>query len=678
MPRLSATLLVMLFLTSCDSSRKPTHPPLSRGIMVDNMDTGTSPRTDFYRYVNGKWVDRTPIPGHMGRWGAIDELRQYNRSVLRSIVEDAMNRNAYDPASDEGKALGFYRTAMDSLLAEQIGTTPLAPLMKIVEQVSDLSTLNKALIQLEERGVGTMFSNFIWVDSKKSSSYALFLGQGGTSLPSKDFYLVDNERFQTIRNALATYIETSFRLNNETSDGAAKKIIEMETELARISMSPLELRDQERTYNKMSLASADGLTQSLDLTTFFRETGYASLDTVIVSQVDFYKGLDDVIGRFSFDDWQAYLKWRVLSSLAPYLNNAFVQANFEFTKVLQGTTSMTARWDRVLQQSGSFMVVGEGIAKMYVAELFPPETKAMAQEMVDNILLSMRDHIGALTWMSDTTKVRALDKLAKVGTKIGYPEQWRGLEYLRLPSTSYADNVLAVRQHWATWFKDHLKTPVNRKYWTMMPHEVNAHYNPTSNEIVFPAGFLQPPFFDADMDAAVNYGAIGMVIGHEITHGFDNTGSQFDADGNLKNWWTAEDRSRFKALTDKLVDQYNQYVQIDTIKVNGQLTLGENIADLGGLAIAFDGLKRHWAAHGKPESKDGFTPEQRFFIAWNQGLRVKYRPEELRRIVMTSPHAPPHIRALGPVVNNPDFFEAFGVKPGDPMRRPDSLLIKIW
>lgn len=682
---LAATL--SFFAIACGSSQKD-EPAADAdqviGINTAYIDSTVRPADDFFRFVNGKWIEKTEIPGDQGRWGSFNELRENTNKTVLSILENAGKSNKYGEGTDQRKAIDFYAIGMDSLLAEHSGVQPLQSYFGKIEKIENTKDLQKYLAEQEMYGGGAFFRFAIFPDLKNSNVMATYLAQGGLGLPDRDYYTKTDAKSQEIREKYVQHIARMLTLLGDEPGAAAaqaKRIMALETRMAEASMTNVERRNTPALYNKMSLAEVSKLVPSIDWSQYLADLGVTGVDTLIVMQPKFMKEFQKITQQVPVSEWKEYLRWQWLDANAPYLSSEFVEANFEFySKELRGVEEMQPRWKRVLSTTNRSL--GEAIGKLYVDETFPPEAKQKAQEMVENIKLAYAERIKNLDWMSDSTKQKALEKLKLMMVKIGYPDEWRDYSGLVVEgdpeSSSYAQNILNARKFDFEYDVSKLGKPVNKKEWGMTPQTVNAYFNPSFNEIVFPAAILQPPFYNYKADMAVNYGGIGAVIGHEISHCFDDQGSRFDAQGNMKNWWTEKDAESFKARTGQLVAQYNSYELLDSVHVNGAFTLGENIGDLGGVNAAFDGLKRHLATHGDPGLIDGMTPEQRFFVSWGTIWRIKYKNETLRTQVNTDPHSPGMYRANGPLSNLEAFYEAFDVKPGDGMYRADSVRVKIW
>ena len=669
-------------LVGCTSGQQAEEEPV-RAINLSHMDSTVRLQDDFFLAVNGNWIKQTDIPGDQGRWGSFNELREFNNEAVLKVLEKAMNGEDLPVGSDQAKGVGFYRIGMDSLLAEERGVEPLKPWLEKIGQVRDAESLQAYLAEQQQYGGGAFFGLGVNTDLKDSENMALYVSQGGLGLPDRDYYLGVSEKFDEIKSKYQNHVAASFQLvgyEAAAAKQAAEAVLDLETRLAKASKTRIEMRDPEGRYNKYTLEGMSDLTPSLDWKQYL-STIDADTEEVIVSTPQFMEEVDQIIKGTPYEAIQAYLKWKVIDRAAPYLSHDFVKADFDFYgRELEGTEEMRPRWKRVLATTEG--AVGEAIGKLYTEEYFPQEAKEKAQEMVDNIIEAMGDRIRQLEWMTDVTKEKALEKLGTFNVKIGFPDKWKDYSGLKVnadPATaSYMENVWNSSHFRFRENIDKLGKPIDKDEWFMTPQTVNAYYNPTWNEIVFPAGILQPPFYNYKADAAVNYGGIGAVIGHEISHGFDDQGSRYDAQGNLQNWWQEEDLKNFQERTGKLVAQYDAYEPLEGVNVQGQLTLGENIGDLGGLLVAYDGLQKYLEDHGRPEDIDGFSPEQRFFISWATIWRMKSRDEALRTQIQTDPHSPAQYRGNGPLVNIDAFYEAFGVREGDQMYKAPEERVRIW
>lgn len=652
-----------------------------KAINTEFMDTSVKPSEDFFRYVNGNWIDKTQIPGDQGRWGSFNELREYNNEVVLEVLNKAKESGKHQEGSDAMKAAAFYQIGMDSARADKMGYEPIKPYLAKVAEITDKATLQAYLEWQETYGGGVFFGFGVSPDLKNSSLNVAYLGAGGLGLPERDYYFKEDEKSAETRKKYVEYVGSMLEMiGEENAQDKAQKIMELETELAAATLTKEARRNIDTLYNKMSTDELSQLAASIDWKKYFEGIGANNVDEVIVTQPLFIETYEKVVNTYDMDIIRAYLKWHMANDAATYLSNDFEVAKFNFySKYLRGVEEQSPRWKRVLRTTNGFL--GEAIGQLYVAETFPPEAKKKAQAMVDNIKVAFGERIQNLEWMSDETKEKALKKLSTFTVKIGYPDKWKDYGNMQVANgedASYFANVMAGSKfNYEESLKD-LGQPVDKTKWGMSPQTVNAYYNPLFNEIVFPAGILQPPFYNYKADEAVNYGGIGAVIGHEISHGFDDQGSRFDSEGNLKNWWTEDDLTSFKGRTQKLIDQYDAFEPLEGVHVNGQFTLGENIGDLGGINAAYDGLQLFLEKNGRPAEIDGMTPEQRFFVSWATIWRTKYKDEFIRTQVQTDPHSPAMYRGNGPLSNLETFYQAFDVKPGDGMHRPDSLRVKIW
>lgn len=671
-----AILASAIFFQSC--STKPSTDSAFKAIDPANIDTTVRPQDDFYHYANGMWIKNNPIPGSEVRWGAFNVLQDNTYKKLKVLLEEASAANA-KKGTNEQKVGDFYATAMDSANIEKQGMSVIADELKMIGDIKSKDDVLAVAAQMQRKALAPMFTFYVYQDQKNSSAYIPYVDQGGLTLPDRDYYVNNDARSKEIRTAYATHLENMFVLMGDdakTAKANAQTIIRLETRLAKASKTRVELRDPQANYNKMTVAEVNKITPNIDWSKHFDQLKLAKSESFIVGQPAFLKELDKMISAEPVDAWKTYLRWHLVASMAGKLNNAFVVESFNFNgKVMNGAKEMKPRWKRVLNDIDNAM--GEALGEVYVKKYFSDDAKKRCLEMVNNMQAVYRERIQKLDWMTDSTKTQAIAKLDVFITKIGYPDQFKDYAKLEIDRSSYARNVLRANEFAFDQMINKLGKPVDKKEWGMSPYTVNAYYNPTINEIVFPAGILQFPFFDPQADDAVNYGGIGAVIGHEMTHGFDDQGCQYDKEGNLKNWWSPTDEKRFKEKTNKLVAQYNAYTVLDTVHVNGELTLGENIADLGGISIAYDAFKR--TAQGKANEKiDGFTADQRFFFGWAQVWRQNITKENLMQRIVTDPHSPGQYRSNGPLSNMVEFYEAFGVKEGDKMWRPEAERLKVW
>ncbi len=673
-------LLVVLLGPLAAAPVRAQRATQAQSIDPANMDTTCSACEDFYAYANGGWLTRATIPAAYSVWGSFNELADKNDAVVHDILEHARaNAPAAKPGSNEQKLGVFYGSCMDSAQAEAQGITPIQSTLDRIAALRTRDDVEQLIAEFHRDGMGVLFSFGGRQDPKNSQDVIAITGQGGLGLPDRDYYTRTDAKSRQLQQAYVAHVAEMLELSAEPATQAtaqARRIMAIETQLANASMTRVEQRDPNAVYHKMTVAEAQRLTPHFQWQRFLRGVGAKRVSVINVRQPEFLKTMDAMLDSVPVADWKAYLRWHVLDNAAPALSSAFVNEDFAFGRNFTGATELLPRWRRCLQATN--FALGEALGEVYVRRTFTPEAKKRALEMVNNLQAALRDHILGAAWMSDTTKQQAIVKLEAFTKKIGYPDKWRDYSALEVKPGPYVDNLLRARA-WATARNlEKIGKPVDRTEWGMTPPTVNAYYNPSMNEIVFPAGILQPPFFNPTADDAVNYGGMGAVIGHEMTHGFDDQGRQFDAQGNLRDWWTASDAASYKSRAQRVADQFDSYTVVDTAThVNGKLTLGENIADLGGLTIAYAALEKALAGQPRPKI-DGFTPEQRFFLSWAQVWRQRARPEYLRSMVNTNPHSPGVWRVNGPLSNMAEFAQAFGCKPGDAMVRPPDQRAQIW
>ena len=654
------------------------------GIDIISLDKTCKPCQDFYRYANGEWLKKNPIPPAYPSWGRFTELAERNREHLHQILEKAAANRNPAPGSNEQKIGDFYASCMDEKQVNAEGIKPLAPEFERLQAIKNLTDLQAEVARLQLEGVNALFDFGSTQDAKNSSQVIGGAEQGGLGLPDRDYYLdtgnksVD-EKNSEIRSKYVEHVAKMFQLMGDAEAGAAaeaKTVMDLETRLAKVSMNRVDRRDPDKTYHKMSRDELKALTPNLSWDSYFTEVGHPGIATVDVAQPDFFKGLSADLGEVSLEDWKTYLRWHLIDAAAPALSQPFVDENFNFQgRVLQGTQEILPRWKRCVRATDHEL--GEALGQVYVEQYFPPEAKARALEMVDNLTAALREDLQTLPWMGEATRQQALTKLNAFTRKIGYPDKWRDYSAYHVDRGPYVLNLLRGAEFESKRDLNKIGKPVDRTEWGMTPPTVNAYYDPLLNEIVFPAGILQPPFFDPKADDASNYGAMGAVIGHEMTHGFDDQGRKFDAHGNLRDWWTAEDAKNYNARAECVEKQFDGYEVQKGLRENGKLVLGESIADLGGLTIAYRALER--ALEGKPRPLvDGMTPEQRFFLAYAQVWAANDRPEFERLLVNTNPHPLDRFRAIAAPSNMPAFAQAFDCKGGDDMVRPAASRCQIW
>jgi putative endopeptidase len=653
-----------------DKPKKPKY------IDPANMDQSVKPGDNFYLYANGGWLKANPVPASKTRWGSFDLLREESSKRMQALLQEAAKQSSNPKVQKIGD---FYLSGMDSAAIEKLGYDPIKPDLQRIEAIADVNGLLNEIAYLRTQAAASpLFGFFLSQDRKNVTQYIPQLGQGGTSLPDRDYYIKNDARSTNIRNTYSQHLAKMFGLMGEdaiTAQRHAEAVLRIETALAKAQMSRTEMRDPYKTYNKFAIKDFSATTPSIDWSSMLNKLQLTGADSIIVNNPAFFKSVDLLLTAVPLEDWKTYLKWNVLNSAAPYLSSAFVKQNFALTQVLTGQKQMAPRWQFV---SGIIdNQLGDQLGQLYVQKYFKPEAKQRMIELVNNLQETFAGRIQRLDWMSDETKRQALEKLNSFTKKIAYPDQWKDYSAVTVNRNDFFGNTKRASQ-WA--YNDMISRwgkPVDKGRWGMTPPTINAYYSPVNNEIAFPAGILQFPFFDFAADDALNYGGIGAVIGHEITHGFDDNGSQYAADGNLKNWWTKEDAEKFKARANKIVEQYNGYTVLDTIHVNGRLTLGENLADLGGLSMAYEAFtKTKQFKEGK--KIDGFTPAQRFFLNWAQVWRSNALPETQAQLILTDSHSPGMHRANGPIVNMDAWYEAFNVQPGDKMYKPKEARIYVW
>ncbi len=651
------------------------------GLDPDGFDKTIRPQDDLFLHVNGRWLMSTEIPADKSNYGSFTRLDDEARQNIRAIIEEAVK----NPTDEVSRKVGdFYKSYMNEELISAKGISPISESLATVDSMSSPEDIARFFGTAGIYGVPGPIGFYISVDDKNSSRYLTHVIQSGLTLPDRDYYLGDRADYKAAREALKKYIVRLFELA-DLQDGAAAadQILALETRLAEIQWSRTELRDAEKRYNLMTTEKLRQLAPSIPWDVFLEASGAVGIKEINVVTPSYFEKLDSVAREQGLEAWKTYARFRVLDSAADYLPKPFVDAHFELhEKSISGVPEQKPRWKKAVDATsgagaGDFGVLGEPLGQLYVRKHFPLESRRRMDQLVQNLMKTYEQSIHELKWMTDATKKQALEKLSKITTKIGYPDQWRDYSDLKIDPSDLVGNILRSRRYEHFRQVDRLNKPVDRIEWGMTPQTVNAYYNPSLNEIVFPAAILQPPFFDATADDAVNYGGIGAVIGHEISHGFDDEGSKYDGDGNLSNWWTEEDRKAFEALTTRLIAQYEGYEPLPGRKLNGKLTLGENIADLSGMAIAY---KAYMLSLGNNKGKtlDGYTPGQRFFLGWSQIWRRKYRDDEMARRLLIDPHSPSAYRGNGPVTNLDAFYEAFDVKPTDKLYKEPKDRIQIW
>lgn len=651
-----------------------------RGFDPARLDKTCAPCEDFYQFANGNFLAKNPVPAAYPRWGSFDILADNNRQTLRGILEDAA-RNTDAPAGGSEQLSGaFYAACMNEARVEQQGAAPLDGHLARINDIKDLRGLQAVVADFHNQGVPTLFTFFSLPDAKNSTQVIGQLGQGGLSLPNRDYYTKTDEKSQKIREEYLAHVTRMFVLLGEPQEKAAasaKTVLALQTALANVSRAPVQLRDPNAQYNKMTLAQLKQTTPEFAWADYFAARKVPQLAEVNVRQPEFFKEVNRLFTASPLEDWKTYLRWHLATAAAPRLSRAFVDENFKFFNgVLQGSKEQLPRWRRCVVATDS--AVGEALGQLYVKKAFTPASKARMQELIKNLMAVYRERLTTVSWMTDATRQQALGKLEAFAQKIGYPDKWRDYTGLEIKRDSYLDNALRAASFEAARNLKKIGKPVERTDWGMTPPTVNAYYSPSFNEIAFPAGILQPPFFNQEADDAINYGAIGAVIGHEITHGFDDQGSLYDAQGNLRMWWTPADRAAFETRAKCVIDQFSGYQVQEGLNVNGKLVAGESIADLGGLRMAYAALQKSMTGKPRPAEIDGFTPEQRFFLGYAQVWASNARPEYERLQVSNDPHPLPRFRANGPLSNMPEFAAAWGCKAGDKMVRPAAERCEVW
>ena len=672
-------VLSAVIICSC-SNNKVANANNKKDVIAQNMDTTISPGEDFFQYANGGWIKNNPIPNDQSSWGIGNLVIEENLKRLKEISENAAKANAAK-GSNEQKIGNFWATAMDTVKVEQLGLTPLQPYLDKIAAINDARSLVTTVAELKKIGSSTLFADYVTQDDKNSEVMTYKLWQGGIGLPEREYYFKNDDATKNIRQEYVKYITTILTYSGEDSATAAKEakdILALETKLAAASRKLEDLRNPYANYHKMALNELGGkLSSTIDWTNYFSATGVKNIDSLIVGQPEFFKTLGKELESTPMNIWKSYVKFNLISDFAGYLPEKYGQVAFNFLKLFSGAKERRPRWKRVIAAEEN--VMGEMLGQLYVKEFFNEKAKKRYSDMVEAIREALKNRISKLTWMSDSTKQKAFAKLAAMKKKVGYPDKWKDFSAMQIGRDSYVQNMINANTWWHNYQMNKLGKPVDRDEWDMTPQTYNAYYNSSNNEIVLPAGiFTVPGYRDEEIDDAVAYGYAGAsTIGHEITHGFDDEGRQYDATGNLVSWWTKQDEDQFKKRADVIIKQFDEYEPVPGYHINGKATTGENIADLGGILLGLEAFKKT-EQYKKGEKIAGLTPMQRYFMGYALGWLGHEREEQLRNHLLTDVHSPAKYRVNGPMVNVDEFYSTFNIKPGDKMYRPDSLRVRIW
>ena len=667
-------------LSSCGSKQiaEESHEEHNHSAFeLSNLDSNAHACEDFYQFAIGGWLKENPVPSTESRWAVFNVLHKENETKLQAILDEIVNKE-HKKGTDAQLIADLYKAANDSLAREKEGMTALEPYLAQANAITSIKELETILPLWSTLGANSPLGFYVGADGKNSSQNITHASQSGMSLPDKEYYLSEEEKYQTIRTKYKEHIAKVYDLLGlENGEVHAENALKMETEIAKISWDRTKMRDPNLRYNKMTLQSFEASLENMEISKMLANFGINGIDTIIIGQPSYFTDLNDLLQNMPIETIKSYLNWGLIDAYAAAISNDLEIQNFAFySTTLKGVKEMKPKNERVLNYvNGS---LGQPLGKLFVEKHFPEESKEYIAEMIENLRKAYTNSIANLTWMSNETKEKAYEKLAAFTYKIGYPDKWKDYSKLDISPSKLLQNNINLRKHGLQFMLDKVGQPVDRDEWHMTPQTINAYYNPSNNEIVFPAAILQPPFFSPDFDAAINYGGIGGVIGHEFTHGFDDQGSKFDKEGNINNWWTEEDRAAFGKLTSKLSEQYSSYEVIDGMSIKGDMTLGENIADLGGVTLSFEALKMH-LGENTPAPIDGFTWQQRFFLGWANVWKNSITDEELKNRLVTDYHSPGKYRVMGPLSNVPAFEEAFGGScQNKTMIKPDSTKIKIW
>ncbi len=672
--------LVFVSLTALSLVMVASPIETQHGVDTSYLDRSCAPCKDFFQFANGGWIAKNPIPAAYPEWGVANLVVEHNRDVLHEILEDAAKNTMAVQGSNEQKIGNYYATCMDTAKIDSEGLKPLQPEFDRIAQVDSVPALEAEVARLQSLGVGALFGVDSTQDFKNSTEVTGEVDQGGLGMPDRDYYTREDAKSKDQRDEYQKHVGKMFELMGDsqaTAASEAQTVMNVETQLAKASQTEVERRDPQNVYHRMSQSGLKTLAPDFPWENYFTAVGLAGKGDVNVTAPDFFKVMGKMVVSVPISDWKIYLRWHLINTTASSLSTPFVNEDFHFkSTVLQGTKEILPRWKRCVRYTDR--ALGEALGQVYVKKAFPPEAKARALAMVNNLMAALADDIRQLPWMSEPTRQQALIKLQAITKKIGYPDKWRDYSSLDITRGPYVENGLRAASFEFHRELNKVGKPVDRTEWGMSPPTVNAYYNPQLNEIVFPAGILQPPFFDFQADDATNYGAMGAIIGHEMTHGFDDEGRQFDAQGNMKDWWTPDDQKKFQARGDCIANQFNGFEVEDKLHENGKLVEGESIADLGGLAIAYAAYQKSLEGKPGPKDIDGFTPEQRFFLGYAHSWAQDLRPDYARMLTNVDPHPVPKFRVLGPLSNMPAFAKAFGCKAGDPMVRPENERCAIW
>ncbi len=683
MKYLYLSLVVVSITLACETAKEMIEETTSSSefkyetIDIAYMDTSVRPQDDFFMYANGTWVKENPVPSTESVWGSFNELDQANKKKLTVILEEAMKSNAERGSMNQ--ILGdYYASYINMDLRNERGLSPIEPMLARIDKIYSKDQIVGEVSTLHRQGVGTLFRFGIGQDQKNVDKNVIYLSQGGIGLPNKDYYLKEEKK--DIREQYVGHMTDMFALTGiegEQTELMAKQVMEFETKIAKYMMSPAERRDPDKTYNKYSRPDIIRLFEAFNFDSYLNASGVSSFDSLIVGQPDHVINIVRLINDTDLDDWKAYLKWCVINNYAPHLDDNFIKAHFKFYGVvLRGKKEMKPINERAINEiTGSRF--SELLGKAFVEKYYSEESQQRVNKMVDDLLAVFEERIKSLDWMSDDTKKEALNKLQSIGRKLGYPSKWEDFSDLKFTREDYFDNLMMTERFAYQKNIEKLDEPVDREKWGMPAHLVNAYYHPLLNEIAFPAGIMQPPFFSDKYEDAVNYGRMGMVIGHEFTHGFDDKGSKYAADGSLSNWWTEEDRKLFEGRTKILGNTFEGFCPVEGHCVNPELTMGENIADLGGLTLAYYAYQRT-DEYKSGVSRHGFTPSQRFFLAYAQLWKINFTEAELKNRLANDPHSPGMFRVNGPLMNCPEFFKTFNIQEDDPMRNEEGKVARIW